>query len=194
LRISVDDLTREQKKADADVEQVKARRTRDQDRLDRGQVTNPKDMERMQHELVSLDRRISALEDLELEVMERLETAQDELDRLEAALAAVDEKIAITTARRTEKSAGVNDELASVAAERERTAEGLPEDLLQLYTRLRQQHGGIGAAPLRARRCGGCRLELNAGDLGQIAKAPSDLVVRCEECSRILVRTSESGL
>jgi predicted nucleic acid-binding Zn-ribbon protein len=27
-----------------------------------------------------------------------------------------------------------------------------------------------------------------------IAKAPSDEVVRCEECSRILVRTSESGL
>ena len=79
LQVEVDDLTREQRKADADVEQVKARRVRDQQRLDRGMVTNPKDLERLQHELVSLDRRISDLEDAELEVMERLEAVQIEL-------------------------------------------------------------------------------------------------------------------
>jgi uncharacterized protein len=83
LRVQVDDLTREQRKADADVEQVKARRVRDQQRLDSGAVANPKDLERLQHELVSLDRRISELEDIELEVMERLETAQQEVTALE---------------------------------------------------------------------------------------------------------------
>ena len=40
----------------------------------------------------------------------------------------------------------------------------------------------------------GCRLTLNASDLGIIAKAPADEVMRCEECNRILVRTGESGL
>ena len=54
--------------------------------------------------------------------------------------------------------------------------------------------GGVGAAPLRARRCEGCRMQINASDLGVIAKAPADEVVRCEECQRILVRTSESGI
>ena len=78
-QIRVDDLTREQKKADADVEQVKTRRKRDQDRIDQGLVSNPKDLERMQHEMVSLERRITSLEDTELEVMEQLETAQAEL-------------------------------------------------------------------------------------------------------------------
>ena len=71
-QIRIDDLTRAQRKADGDVEQVKARRTRDQDRMDRGLVSNPKDLERMQQELVSLARRISELEDTELEVMEQL--------------------------------------------------------------------------------------------------------------------------
>ena len=47
---------------------------------------------------------------------------------------------------------------------------------------------------LRRRECGGCRLTLNPSDLATIAAAPSDEVVRCEECSRILVRTGESGL
>ena len=194
VRIRVDDLARAQRKADADVEQVKTRRVRDQDRIDRGLVTNPKDLERMQHELVSLNRRISDLEDAELEVREQLETAQSELADLTGQLAALDEKIAATDAARAEKAGGVHEELDRTTRERATATEGLPEDLLTLYDRLRAQKGGIGAAALRARRCGGCRLELNAADLAVIAKAPSNEVLRCEECNRILVRTGESGL
>jgi len=37
-------------------------------------------------------------------------------------------------------------------------------------------------------------MQINASDLGVIAKAPADEVVRCEECQRILVRTAESGI
>lgn len=194
MQIRVDDLTRDQRKADADVEQVKNRRRRDQERMDQGLVSNPKDLERMQHELVSLERRISDLEDAELEVMEELETAQAELAELNRRLAEVDEKRSDTERRREEKAGDVTAQLADVSAERERTASDLPEDLAALYSKLRAQKGGVGAAALRARRCGGCSLELNAAELGVIAKTPVDEVVRCEECSRILVRTSESGL
>ena len=81
LRIQVDDLTAEQKRADADVEQVKTRRERDQGMIDAGQVKDPKALERMLGELQSLHRRINSLEDVELEVMERLETAQTALER-----------------------------------------------------------------------------------------------------------------
>lgn len=193
-RVRVDDLTRAQRKADADVEQVKARRVRDRQRIDQGLVSSPKDLEKMQHEMVSLERRISELEDVELEVMEQLETAQKELADLESELADVAGRAAEVEARRTEKAAGVETEQGQVRAERDRLADGIPAELLALYDRLRAQKGGVGAAPLRARRCGGCSLELNAADLGVIAKAPPDQVLRCEECSRILVRTRESGL
>ena len=81
-----------------------------------------------------------------------------------------------------------------MTAERRTTASGMPEDLLALYEKLRAQKGGVGAAALRRRACEGCRLTLNASDLGIIAKKPTDEVVRCEECDRILVRTGESGL
>jgi predicted nucleic acid-binding Zn-ribbon protein len=194
LQVQVDDLTREQRKADADVEQVKARRVRDQQRLDGGMVTNPKDLERLQHELVSLDRRISDLEDEELDVMERLEAVQIELQHLAAELEVVDERIAALTAARDERVAGLREEATEVAGRRREAAEGLPADLLTLYERLREQKGGVGAAALRVRRCGGCSLELDHSELAAIAKQPSDTVVRCEECSRILVRTHESGL
>ena len=193
-RILVEDLTREQRKADADVEQVKARRTRDQQRMDQGLVSNPKDLERMQGELVSLQRRISDLEDVELDVMERLETAQAELDDLAGRLEQLDRRAADLTAGRDDKAGKIDDELADLAGRRKTLADGLAGDLVTLYDRLRQQKGGVGAAALRARRCGGCSLELTAADLSVIAKAPSDEVLRCEECQRILVRTSESGV
>ncbi len=194
MQVRVEDLTRAQRKADADVEQVKTRRVRDQDRMDRGLVTSPKDLERMQQELVSLARRISELEDTELEVMEELEQAQSEHVRLTARLAEIDERVAELT-RSRDAQAGENVAQAEQAtADRKVTASGVPADLLALYDRIRAQKGGVGAAVLRQRRCGGCSLELTAADLGAIARAPQDEVVRCEECQRILVRTAESGI
>lgn len=193
-RILVDDLTREQKRADADVEQVKGRRKRDQDRMDQGLISNPKDLERMQSELVSLERRISELEDAELEVMEKLEDAQRDLDEQTARLTDLDDKISEATAARDAAAAEIEKQLAEVAGERKQKAEGMPEDLMNLYTRLREQKGGVGAAVLRARSCSGCSLQLNSSELAEISKTPSNEVLRCEECNRILVRTSESGI
>lgn len=193
-RMVVDDLTAEQEKVDADVEVVKARRTRDRERMDQGLISNPKDLERMTHELESLERRISSLEDDEIEVMERLEEAQGALDSLQAQLTAADERLAVLAQARDAKAAEIDIQLAAVAEERAPLADRLPADLMALYLKLRESKGGVGAAPLRARECGGCRLTLDHAELAVIKAAPSDEVIRCEECQRILVRTSESGL
>ena len=193
-QIAVDDLTTAQRKADADVEAVKRRRQRDQERMDSGAISNPKDLERMQSELGALDRRISVLEDEELEVMEQLEQAQAELDRLAAEVEASQRRIDEVTAARDEKVDRIDTEIRVTSAERPATVEGLPDDLLALYERLRAQKGGVGAAELRARQCGGCMLTLDPLELSRIRSLPADEVARCEECSRILVRTAESGL
>jgi uncharacterized protein len=194
LRVQIDDLTAEQKRADADVEQVKTRRVRDQSMIDSGQIKDPKALERMLGELQSLHRRISDLEDVEIEVMERLEEAQGALDRYTTDFAALETEIATVEAAYEKTSGDLQAQLAAVKDERATAVSGMPEDLMSLYEKLRAQKGGVGAAALRRRECGGCRLTLNASDLGIIAKKPSDEVVRCEECDRILVRTAESGL
>jgi predicted nucleic acid-binding Zn-ribbon protein len=193
-RIAVDDLTVEQKKVDADVEQVKTRRQRDQQRMDQGLVSNPKDLQRMQQEMESLQRRIISLEDDELEGMERLEEAQQTLDALTVQLAATDARLAELSAARDRKAADLEQSLGEIAQQRGPVVAELPADLLALYDRLREAKGGVGAALLRARRCEGCNLDIDNAELAQIRSAPSDSVIRCEECSRILVRTSESGL
>ena len=192
-RIVVDDLTVEQARADREVEQVRTRRERDRNRMDTGQITNPKDLERMQHELVSLERRITTLEDAELEVMEALEEAQQVLDGLGIRAEDIDARLAELVARRDERQAGIDASLAEVDAARGPAVDGMPEDLMALYERLREQKG-IGAALLRARQCGGCNMTLDASELARIRSAPADEVIRCEECQRILVRTDESGL
>jgi uncharacterized protein len=127
-------------------------------------------------------------------VMEQLEAAQTELAEHTARVEQIDARVVELTASRDVKAADVTEQLSAVTAERKVTASGVPDDLLALYTKLREQKAGVGAAALRARRCGGCSLQLNASDLGRIAKAPTDEVLRCEECDRILVRTPESGI
>ena len=193
-RIAVDDLTVEQTKVDADVEQVKSRRERDQQRIDQGLVSNPKDIQRMQQEMVSLERRITSLEDDEIEVMERLEEAQVALDKLSGELTDTDAQIAEATTARDTQLAEIDGSLVELDAQRGPIAADLPAELIALYDRLRKSKGGVGAALLRAGSCGGCMLDLDNAELATIRAAADDDVIRCEECSRILVRTSESGL
>lgn len=192
-RIAADDLRGIVRKAELDVEQVRTRRERDQKRLDSGQVSNPKDLERLQSELVSLERRIGVLEDEEIEVMEQLEEAERTLAAHEARLSELDARVEALVASRDEAFAGIDDEITGVQRERVAMVADLPADLLGLYDRLREQKG-IGAAELRRGECGGCRLAIDAAELAVIRSTPVDTVVRCEECSRILVRTGESGL
>ncbi|MEO6510516.1 MAG: C4-type zinc ribbon domain-containing protein [Nocardioides sp.] len=193
-RIAVDDLTAEQTKVDADVEQVKTRRDRDRARIDQGLVGNPRDLERMQHEMESLQRRIVSLEDEELEVMARLEDAQRTLDDLTAQLADAEGRNGRVEQARDARYADIDAELTDLTGRRAPVAGEMPEDLMALYDRLRAAKNGVGAAALRARQCGGCMLTLDNAELGKIRAAADDEVLRCEECQRILVRTEESGL
>jgi uncharacterized protein len=188
------DLKREQAKAEADVEQVRSRIVRDRSRLDAGQVSSPKELENLQSEIESLLRRQSDLEDVELEVMERLEAAQGRLTEASAERALVAKDVQAVTARRDQLLAELSVQSEAAAERRAAVAAEEPADLLDLYERLRAQHGGVGAAALRRGQCQGCHLSLNTVDLNAIRAADADEVVRCEECRRILVRTDESGL
>ncbi|WP_274562706.1 zinc ribbon domain-containing protein [Streptomyces spiramyceticus] len=188
------DTTREQTKAEQDVDQVRQRAVRDQQRLDSGAVTSPKDLENLQRELVSLAKRQGDLEDVVLEVMERRETIQERVAELTERVSSVQAKVDDTTARRDAAFEEIDSEVATVTKQREVASATIPADLLKLYEKLRVQSGGVGAARLYQRRCEGCQLELNITEVNEVRAAAPDTVLRCENCRRILVRTSESGL
>ncbi|MDL4775036.1 MULTISPECIES: zinc ribbon domain-containing protein [Thermomonosporaceae] len=190
----VGDLDREQRKAEQDVDQVRARAERDQQRLDSGQVTSAKDLSGLQAEIESLTRRQSDLEEVVLEIMERREELEGRVGSLRADQAAAQRDLAALTERRDTAQREIDDEAGTTGSARAAVAKDVPDDLLGLYEKLRDQFGGVGAAKLYRGACQGCHLALNTVDLNRIRAAAQDEVVRCEECRRILVRTPESGL
>lgn len=186
------DVQRELTKAEQDVQLVRDRAARDQQRLDAG-IGTAKDMQALQHEIESLARRQATLEDEELEVMERAEARDAEVAKAEADRDAHAAETAEITASRDTKAQALQADRDEVAAGRDAIVADVSDELVALYDKIRAQ-SGTGAASLQQRRCGGCQLELNQVDLNRIRSAAEDEVLRCEECRRILVRTPESGL
>jgi predicted nucleic acid-binding Zn-ribbon protein len=191
---AVSDLEADQARAERDLEPVRDRLARNQQRIAAGSVPDPKALTSMVEEVEHLKKRISDLEDAELEVMEAQEEATSTRDRRRVEAAALADRERDLVGRRDKQVAVFDADASARRAERERLVPDLPTDLLALYTRIAASHGGVGAAELVQRRCTGCRLEINAADLRAFAAAGEDEVLRCEECGRILVRTDQSGL
>lgn len=193
VQTAVSDLDRDIRKLEAEIDQVRARENRDRGLLDSGSISSGKQLEDLQHELATLKRRQTVLEDELLEVMERREATGAELERSRAALDSL-EQLRLDAAHRLEEALAELESTEEHAQQERRTVSAeLPADLVALYERIRAR-GGPGAALLREHRCGACRLELDRTAIGRLREAPPDEVVRCEECGAVLIRTSESGL
>jgi predicted nucleic acid-binding Zn-ribbon protein len=157
-------------------------------------VSSPRELENLQSEVASLLRRQSDLEEVVLDVMERRETADSGLSEAESERRQLETELVTVAAARDSALAELAEQSGKAADRRVEVVGSVPGDLIELYDKLRAQHGGVGAAALRHRSCQGCNLTLNTVDLNTIRAAPEDEVLRCEECRRILVRTPDSGL
>jgi predicted nucleic acid-binding Zn-ribbon protein len=191
LRIAAEtelsDVKRELLRAESDVEQVVSRIMRDEARLSGGSAS-PKELEQLQHEVGTLNTRRAELEEVELEIMMRVDSIQANISTLSQEgdeLAAV---IADLEIRKENAMAAINIELESIAGDRVSTVSGIDKVLVDLYEKLRADSGGPGAAALVAGACSGCNLSINAVELKRLTDLADDEVVRCEECRCILVR------
>ncbi|MDQ2749630.1 MAG: C4-type zinc ribbon domain-containing protein [Actinomycetota bacterium] len=189
----IGDIAGEQRRLENEVEAVRTRAARDEQRLVVGGLP-AKDLAGLQHEITTLARRQSTLEDELLEVMEQREQADGSLALLVAQRIVLEGERRELAASRDAVFAQVDAAAAERRIERDAIAAELPEDLLALYERAREHGGGVGAAVLRQRRCEGCRIELSGSELASVRRAGPDEVVRCDNCRRVLVRTTESGL
>jgi predicted nucleic acid-binding Zn-ribbon protein len=186
------DLNREITKQEDEIEAVRAREDRDRKLLNDGNV-GARQVTDLEHELETLGRRQSALEDDQLELMERREAVELDIKHAQEELGKAEETLADVQQRRDAAIADLDTAQARRAADRAGLIGGFPADLLALYDRVRIQRG-IGAALLRSRRCGACRIEIDRHAIAEIKEAAADEVLRCEECGAIMVRTAESGL
>ena len=192
VEIQIDDIDRDIRKLEGEVDAVRQREDRDRTLLQSGSV-GAKQLTELEHELGSLVRRQGLLEDELLEVMEQREALQADHDHAGAQLSQAEEELIDAKRRRDDAVADLDKAQERCAADRERLAGEFPADFLAVYEKQRTL-GGPGAALLQARRCGACRIEIDRGEISRIQATAPDVVVRCPECSAIMVRTKESGL
>ena len=190
LRIAAEtelsDLSGEINRSETDVEQVVKRIEKDEARLNAGQGT-PKELEQMQHELISLNARRSELEEIELEVMVRAEGIKDRISELKDKENDLAIKVAEAAVLKDAALAEIDKELKITTSKRQEILPLIEKALIDLYEKIRS-NGGVGAAKLANGQCGGCNLTINAGDLSKLLALPEDEIARCEECRCILVR------
>ena len=190
VSIAAEDLDAQIVKLESEVDTVRQREDRDRGLLNSGAVGDPKQLEELQHELGTLERRQANLEDTLLEVMERREQLAGEQAGEQAALDVVQADLAVAGQQRDAVLAEVERNRTDAAARRAEVAAGLDGELLTIYERQRAA-SGIGAGRLQGGRCGACRIELDRGELARISSAPDDDVLRCGECGAILLRLKD---
>ena len=191
LRIAAEtehsDVKRELARAEGDVEQIVTRINRDEARLASGSAS-PKELEQLQHEIGTLGVRRTELEEIELEIMMRIDGIKariTELSEQESALAAEITELEI---KKANALAVINADIDATKSERASKITSIGTELVALYEKIRASNNGTGAAALVGNQCKGCHLTINTIELQRIASLAEDEVVRCEECRCILVR------
>lgn len=181
------DIEVELHRSESDVEQVVSRIAKDQQYVDSG-AASAKDLQNLLGELESLNRRKQELEEVELEIMVRIDEADSrrkEHERERDRFAAEVDKL---SKERDGALAEINVKKSEISLLRESVASSISAELMALYQKIRESNGGIGAARLKDGKCDGCHLNINTVELTRIKALPEDELVRCEECRRILVR------
>ena len=188
---AVEDTKLELSRVESDVSLVETRIARDSDRLQAS--SSVKDVAGLESELAGLHKRQLDLEEIELTVMEKLESLEAAERELTEKLTELEERIAGTTAERDAQLATLNSERTHAAANRSTIAGKLPADLLALYERQRERYG-FGASLLQYGVSSASGVKLNENDMQVIRAAAPDDVILCPDSNAILVRTAESGL
>ena len=185
--LELGDVAVELKRSEVEVEQVSERIKKDESRLNSGQGS-PKELEQMQHEIASLEKRKSDLEDGELEIMLRHDSAKAKVETLRSDEAGLKQLELELNIRFENASTELKTKLGEEIKLRESKSAEIEKPLLDLYEKIRGSAGGVGAALLVGNTCEGCHLSITPVELEKIKSQAADEVVRCEECRRILVR------
>lgn len=179
-----EEVERDVRRAEADLELVENRISKDKQRL--AVSSDSKVITGIQHELESLAKRQGELEEAQLILMESIdqsnleqEAIQLERKRLQAELSAATESAALDIANLSTELSTVNGEMAEIR-------KAVSAELVELFDKIRVRGTAVGK--LKDSTCGACNMNLTSTAVGQLSAVPNDELARCPECSAILVR------
>ncbi len=149
-----------------------------------GNVRNPKELQDLQNDLAALQRRLTTLEDQQLEAMISLESAEQACHETHQKLeTAQREREALLEALQQEQTSLLK-ELEKHHAERQAIVAGISAANLELYQQLRQTRRGLAVAPIAENACSACGAALSPA-VQQAARSSTQLIP-CPSCGRIL--------
>jgi hypothetical protein len=186
LQLALEDLQAQVTRFESEIDAVRQREDRDRSLLQSG-TPDAKQLSDLQHELATLQRRQSSLEDSLLEVMEQREELQINQNRELTTIDSLQAELASVQQTRDAALAEIDTASEDRVERRTQLMAGLDSELAELYEHQRSS-AGVGAGLLQGKRCGACRIELDRGELSRISAAADDDVLRCPECRAILLR------
>ena len=185
-RIALEDVDAQVSRFESEIEAVRQREDRDRSLLKSG-AADAKQLSDLQHELDTLRRRQTSLEDSLLDVMEQREELQAQLDSEQGVMTALESELEIARQDLDAALAEIDQARQEHSSRRDTLTATLDPALSALYERQRSG-GGPGAGQLLGHKCGACRIEIGRGELSRISAADEDELVRCPECGAILLR------
>ena len=170
-------------KTNGELEIAEEKVSREQMRLYAGGLS-ARDADYMRREVEMLTRKKGEMEEEVLELLERGETQEAEVEASVAEVAQLTEVKDGLEAVITESWRAID---ARLAGKEERKANIFPlidGDLVELYEELRKAKGGVGVGRLADGVCGGCHLRITEAEELEVRKSDPP---RCIHCRRILV-------
>jgi predicted nucleic acid-binding Zn-ribbon protein len=184
-RNRVGDLELELKRSENDLELVETRIAKDKQRL--STTSSSKDAQGIEHELTTLAKRKSELEDAELGIMEELDKVRAELSVAESAKLAAENELSSLRASLSSETAQLDSKRAELSAKRVALVGLIDGELALAYQRKADRSVAVGK--LTGRECGACRLSITATNLEEIVALPADEISECPNCQAYLVRS-----
>jgi predicted nucleic acid-binding Zn-ribbon protein len=174
----------QRKKLELDVEQWKgrARRYREQS----SSVKTNEAYKALLQEIANAEAEVAKGEDQVLDQMMVLEEVDRRVKRTEAELKEADQAVAADKKQIEAQFGEEKKKLAAATAEREEIAKKVPDDLLDLYTRISKKNPGSAMAEARGEQCRACGMRVLPHTLQLLKTETDEEVFRCETCGRIL--------
>lgn len=176
-------------RAEDDVVPVRERLTRNQARVDAGAMDS-KALSSAIEEIQHLKQRISDLEDIELKALDAVDDAKAGVASLQTSQSEIDQQLRVHLDDRDAAVAQLAAKAKELMKTRADLAGKIQPDLVSLYEKIKSRSSGVGVAKFEGRRCSGCGLEATVADYNHYFAAPADEVLRCAECTRILVKST----
>jgi uncharacterized protein len=147
-------------------------------------IRNPKELQDLEREIVSLKKRISSLEDHQLEAMLQLEQAETIQKECIDRLTKIQEEQVIKTASLRGEQSQLIQKIERLKLERQATEASVDSKSLEVYNQLRIQKHGRAVATIVDTSCSACGATLRPAEI-QLAHSSVDMAY-CESCGRIL--------